>query len=151
MAEDNSTQLWLNGYIILGTNIRIDIQEVTVNQSRDLNENYNAGASKASALVPGKEKIEFTIKRVFSNTTMMAIYQARCQFDMILANNSNNPGPNNSGEKVCALTGCMLSQNNLGTLGSGEAVTEDIQGKALDVKFEKTEIASIVNPDCALA
>ena len=66
MVNDNANRLWVNGYIILGKNTRIPVQEVSVDLSRDLKEHYNSGVSKPSALVPGQEKIEFKIKRILA-------------------------------------------------------------------------------------
>ena len=149
MANENSTRLWLNGYIVLGKNTRIQVEEVSVDLQRDLKEHYNSGSNKPSTLIPGNEKIDFKIKRIFSNTTLVQIYQNRCSFDMILFNNSADPGENTTGEQICALTGCMLSKDSLSGLGKGEAVTEDIDGKALDIIFNKQEIAPIINPTCS--
>lgn len=148
MANENATKLWTNGYIILGKNTRIEVEEVTLDLSRDLKEHYNSGSNTPATLIPGQEKIEFKIKRIFSNTTMMKIYQKRCSFDMVLFNNSSDPGTNTTGEEVCALSGCMLSKNSLGTLGKGEGVREDISGKALDITFKIDEIAPMINQAC---
>lgn len=148
MANEDATRLWTNGYIILGKNTRIEVEEVSVDLSRDLKEHYNSGSNTPSTLIPGQEKIDFKIKRIFSNTTMMKIYQKRCTFDMILFNNSSDPGVGTTGEEVCALSGCMLSKNSLGTLGKGEAVQEDISGKALDITFKIDEIAPMINETC---
>ena len=82
--DENATRLWLNGYILIGTSTRIPVQEVSVDLSRDLKEYYSAGSPDASALIPGQNKIEFSIKRVFSNTVMAQIYLKRCSFQMIL-------------------------------------------------------------------
>ena len=113
MASEDANRLWVNGYIILGKSTRIPVQEVSVDLSRDLKEQYNSGVTTPSALVPGQEKIEFKIKRIFSNTTMMKIYLKRCYFNMVLFNNSSDPGDNTQGEQVCALEHCILSKNSL--------------------------------------
>lgn len=148
MANEDATKIWVNGYIVIGKSTRIPVQEVSVDLSRDLKEHYNSGVTTPSALVPGQEKIEFKIKRIFSNTTMMKVYQKRCSFNMILFNNSSDPGENTTGEQVCALSGCMLSKNSLGSLGKGDPVTEDISGKALDITFNIDEISPMINPTC---
>ena len=148
MANEDATKIWTNGYIVLGTSTRIPVQEVSIDLSRDLKEHYNSGVSKPSVLVPGQGKIEFKIKRIFSNTTLMQIYLNRCSFNMILFNNSNNPGDNTQGESVCSLTGCILDKNSISLGGSGDPVQEDVSGKALDITFNLTEIASMVNAAC---
>ena len=148
MANEDATRLWTNGYILLGKNTRIEVEEVSIDLSRDLKEHYNSGSNTPSTLIPGQEKIDFKIKRIFSNTTLMHVYLKRCSFDMILFNNSSDPGTNTTGEQICALSGCMLSKNSLGTLGKGEAVQEDISGKALDITFNIKEIAPMINPAC---
>lgn len=148
MANEDATRLWTNGYILLGKNTRIEVEEVSIDLSRDLKEHYNSGSNTPSTLIPGQEKIDFKIKRIFSNTTLMQVYLKRCSFDMILFNNSSDPGTNTTGEQICALSGCMLSKNSLGTLGKGEAVQEDISGKALNITFNIKEIAPMINPAC---
>jgi hypothetical protein len=149
MANENSTRLWVNGYILLGQKTRIEVEEVSVDLSRDLKEHYNSGISKPNALIPGQEKIDFKIKRIFSDVTLAKIYEKRCSFSMILFNNSSDPGNNTTGEQVCALSGCMLSKESLSGLGRGDAVTEDVDGKALDITWNITEIAKMINPACA--
>ena len=148
MANEDFNRLWVNGYIVLGQHTRINVEEVSVDLSRDLKEHYHSGVSKPAALVPGQEKIEFKIKRIFSNTTMVKIYLNRCYFNMVLFNNSADPGENTQGEQVCALTGCILQKDSLGSLGKGDPVTEDVSGKALDITFNIDEIAPLVNPSC---
>lgn len=148
MANEDFNRLWVNGYIILGAHTRINVEEVSIDLSRDLKEHYHSGVSKPAALVPGQEKISFKIKRIFSNTTLVKIYLNRCYFNMVLFNNSSDPGENTQGEQVCALTGCMLDKDSLGSLGKGDPVSEDVSGKALDITFNITEIAPLVNPAC---
>ena len=148
MASEDANRLWVNGYIILGKSTRIPVQEVSVDLSRDLKEQYNSGVTTPSALVPGQEKIEFKIKRIFSNTTMMKIYLKRCYFNMVLFKNCSDPGDNTQGEQVCALEHCILSKNSLSGLGKGDPVTEDISGKALNITFNLDEIAPLLNPAC---
>ena len=149
MANDKATQLWLNGYILLGQKTRIEVEEVSVDLSRDLKEHYNSGVSKPAALIPGNEKIDFKVKRIFSDVTLAKIYEKRWSFSMILFNNSSDPGINTTGEQVCALSGCMLSKDSIGPLGKGEAVMEDVAGKALDITWNITEIAKMINPACS--
>ena len=148
MANEDFNRLWVNGYIVLGAHTRINVEEVSVDLSRDLKEHYHSGVSKPAALVPGQEKIEFKIKRIFSNTTMVKIYLNRCYFNMVLFNNSSDPDENTQGEQVCALTGCILQKDSLGSLGKGDPVTEDVSGKALDITFNIDQIAPLLNPSC---
>ena len=150
MADENATRIWTNGYLIIGKNTRIEVEEVSVDLSRDLKEHYNSGSNTPAMLIPGQEKIDFKIKRIFSNTTLTQKKKKRCSFSMILYNNSSDPGINTTGEEVCALSGCMFSKDTLGTLGKGEAVTEDLSGKALNITFNINEIAPMINPTCDL-
>lgn len=150
MADENATRIWTNGYIIIGKNTRIEVEEVSVDLSRDLKEHYNSGSNTPAMLIPGQEKIDFKIKRIFSNTTLTQVYLKRCSFSMVLFNNSSDPGINTTGEEVCSLSGCMFSKDTLGTLGKGEAVTEDLSGKALNITFNINEIAPMINPTCDL-
>ena len=77
MATEDATRLWTNGYIIIGNKTRIPVQEISVDLSRDLKESYNSGNNSPAAIIPGQEKIDFKVKRIFSNTTMAKIYQKR--------------------------------------------------------------------------
>ena len=40
MANEDSTRLWLNGYLLLGKKTRIEVEEVSIDLSRDLKEHY---------------------------------------------------------------------------------------------------------------
>lgn len=148
MADTNANRGVLNGYILLGKSTRINVEEVSFNLSRDLTRRYNTGVVQPAAIIPGQEKIEFTIKRVFSDATINKIYKARCSFSMVLFNNSNNPGANTSGDKVLSVTGCILGQDNIGPLNGSDFMTEDVSGEALDIVIEDKLIAEIVNPTC---
>lgn len=148
MANEDATRIWTHGYLIFGKKTRIEVEEVSVDLSRDLKEHYNSGSAKPATLIPGNEKISFKIKRIFSNTTLMEIYQKRCSFDLLLFNNSSDPGANSTGEQICALTGCILEKNTLDGLGKGDGVSEDASGKALDITFNVKEIAPMINPAC---
>ena len=68
MANEDATRLFTNGYIIIGKNTRIEVEEASIDLSRDLKEHYNSGSNTPSTLIPGQEKISFKIKRIFSNT-----------------------------------------------------------------------------------
>lgn len=148
MASQDATKIFTNGYIVLGKNTRIPIQEISIDLSRDLKEQYNSGVSKPAVLVPGQEKIEFKIKRIFSNTTIFKIYEKRCSFNLVLFNNSSDPSENSTGEKVCSLIGCMLSKDSISGLGKGDPMAEDISGKAIDITFDIDEISPMINPTC---
>ena len=100
MVSESANRIWINGYIILGKSTRIPVQEISVDLSRDLKEQYNSGVTTPAALVPGQEKIEFKIKRIFSNTTMMKIYQKRCYFNMVLFNNSSEAASQSSPNRI---------------------------------------------------
>ena len=137
MANEDATRLWTNGYIIIGKNTRIEVEEVSIDLSRDLKEYYNSGSNTPATLIPGQEKIDFKVKRIFSNTTLTQVYLKRCSFQMVLYNNSSDPGTNTTGEEICALSGCMFSKDTL-----------DLSGKALDITFNINEIAPMINPTC---
>ena len=145
---ENAMQGVLNGYIVLGKNTRIQVEEVQINLSRDLTRRYNTGIVQAAGIVPGQERIEFTIKRVFSNATLHRIYKARCMFSMVLFNNSTNPGLSTDGDKILTLTGCILGSDNIGPLNGSDFMTEDVSGEALDILVEDKEVAEIVNSTC---
>ena len=148
MVNDDSNRLWVNGYIVLGAKTRIPVQEISIDLTRDTKRQYNAGVNKPGSLVPGQERIEFKIKRIFSNTVIVKLYEKRCYFNMVLFNNSSDPGENTQGERVCALINCLLSKVSLAGLGRGDAVTEDVSGEALDITWDIDQIAPLLNPAC---
>ena len=84
--DENATRLWLNGYILIGTSTRIPVQEVSVDLSRDLKEYYSAGSPDASALIPGQNKIEFSIKRVNNSyiSFSLTIYMTYPSYNIIV-------------------------------------------------------------------
>ena len=146
MVED-SNRLWVNGYIILGTKTRIPIQEVSIDLTRDTKRQYNAGVNKPGSLIPGQERIEFKIKRIFSNTVIVKLYEKRCYFNMVLFNNSSDPGENTQGEKVCALINCLLTKVSISGLGKGDAVTEEDSLRAMRIKisqYNKSQVAVVI-------
>ena len=148
MANQNATKLWVHGYILLGKKTRIEVEEVSVDLSKDLKEHYDAGTADPNALIPGQRKYDFKIKRIFSDTTLAKIWDKNCSFSMILFNNSADPGANTTGEQICVLNDCMLSKVSLSGLGKGDAVTEDVDGKALSITWNVKEIAKMINPAC---
>ena len=148
MVSEDANRLWVNGYVVLGAKTRIPIQEVSVDLTRDTKRQYNSGVNKPSSLTPGQERIEFKIKRIFSNTVIVKLYEKRCYFNMVLFNNSSDPGENTQGEKVCALLNCLLTKVSISGLGKGDAVTEDVSGEALDITWDITDIAPLLNPAC---
>jgi len=148
MANEKATQMWVHGYILIGKKTRIEVKEVSVDLSKDLKEDYGAGNADPNVLIPGNRKYDFKIKRIFSDTTLAKIWDKNCSFPMILFNNSSDPGSNTTGEQICVLNDCMLSKVSLSGLGRGEAVTEDVDGKALSITWNIKEIAKMINPAC---
>lgn len=124
--------LFETGYIVIG-NKRLDVEEISVNVSRDYTPYHVAAQRDPIDQRPGKNKIEFSFKRAFSDTFLSQLYDNMCKFTMILMNN-DPVGFDGSGtaQKIMVLRGCRISQDNMGPINGGDIVSQDISGVAIE-------------------
>lgn len=137
------TKFFETGYIVVGNTI-LDVEEISINQSRDLNPYHVASQKDPIAQRPGRNKIDFSFKRAFGDKIFLSLYQHACSFDIILFNNDVE-----GGEKIGTLVGCRLSQDNIGPINGGDIVSEDIQGSA--TKFDLGDwrcVKEIISSNC---
>ena len=97
---------------------------------------------------PGRNKIDFSFKRAFGDAIFLKIYQSCCTFDLMLVNN-DAAGENGSGQNLMLLTGCRLSQDNIGPINGGDVVSEDIQGSASGIELQDTKIQTKLAERCS--
>jgi len=138
----------LNGYIIIGLCRRVNIEELTLNLSRDLTRRYDTGVVTPSAIIPGQERIEWSIKRAFASDVLFQLYKKRCLFPITIMNNTRNPGSSDGAQTLFVLKDCIMGNDNFGPLNGQDFMTEDVSGEALDVILDAAEIAEILNPSC---
>ena len=131
------------GYIIIG-NRRFDVEEISVNASRDLTPYHVAAQRDPIALRPGKNKIEFSFKRAFSDAILAKMYDTCCIFAMLLMNNDD---PDNA-QKIMMLEGCRLTQDNIGPINGADVVSEDLQGTAVARTWESCYISETLDTYC---
>lgn len=127
-AVDRETRFFETGYIIIG-NTALDVEEISVNMSRDLNPYHVASQRDPIDQRPGRNKIDFSLKRAFGDKIFISLYQHNCTFEILLKSNDVE-----GGQDIFKLSGCRLSQDNIGPINGGDIVSEDIQGSA--TKFE---------------
>lgn len=145
VTTDNgqSFNFFETGYILIG-NKRFDVEEISVNASRDLTPYHVAAQRDPISLRPGKNKIEFTMKRAFSDAILAKMYDTCCIFAMLLINNDNPEKP----QSIMMLEGCRLTQDNIGPINGSDVVTEDLQGTAIKRTWETCSIAQTIDNIC---
>lgn len=134
------------GYIMIG-NSRYDVEEISINQSRDMNPYHVASQRDPIAQRPGRNKIDFSFKRAFGDTIFMRMYQQNCVFTMILFNNDYSKDGGKA-QRLLMLKGCRLSQDNIGPINGGDIVSEDIQGSATSIELDFCKIENALEEYC---
>lgn len=148
----NSLNLFETGYILIGGQ-RFDVEEISVNRSRDLNPYHVASQRDPIDQRPGKTKIDFSCKRAFSDMIFAKMFDKCCTFSMILVNNDVNEtnSVSSAGQEICKLTGCRFSQDNIGPINGSDVVTEDLQGSATGIEWVICKPDSAKNKQCDLS
>ena len=130
------TRFFETGYILINEKA-FDVEEISINLSRDLNPYHVASQRDPIDQRPGRTKIDFSFKRAFGDKVFLSIFTQNCTFSMTLVNNDADEA-----QKVVRLTGCRLSQDNIGPVNGGDIVSEDIQGSASGIEFDCDKIKS---------
>ena len=136
------TRFFETGYILVNGKA-FDVEEISINQSRDMNPYHVASQRDPIDQRPGRNKIDFSFKRAFGDQVFLKLYQSCCTFTLILMNNDAA-----TAQKVVALEGCRLSQDNIGPVNGGDIVSEDIQGSASKIIFDFCKIESAISDKC---
>ena len=133
------------GYIVINGN-KFEVQEITVNATRDANPYYVAGQKNPLTIRSGRKKIEFTFKRAFSDAVLSRMYEYDCEFIMVLWNADPD-----TDQPLMTLNGCKLSQDNVGPINGQDVVMEDIQGQAISRSVDFGDIATAVSSRCSFS
>lgn len=133
------------GYIIIGKR-RFDVEEISINASRDMTPYHVAAQRDPIDQRPGKNKIEFSFKRAFSDAILANMYDTCCVFSLLLINNDN---PTNQ-QQVVLLEGCRLTQDNIGPVNGSDVVSEDLQGVARRRVWKMCNIRDALAQTCEL-
>lgn len=136
------THFFETGYIIINKK-RFDVEEISVNLSRDLNPYHVASQRDPIDQRPGRTKIDFSFKRAFGDKIFLSMFMQNCTFKLILVNNDADVA-----QEVLMLTGCRLSQDNIGPVNGGDIVSEDLQGSASGIEFNCDVIISKLTTEC---
>lgn len=139
----NQFNFFETGYIMLDGH-RYDVEEISINSSRDMTPYHVAAQRDPIDQRPGKNKIEFTMKRAFSDATLSHMYDTCCIFDLLLINNDD---PDNV-QPVVMLTRCRLTQDNIGPVNGSDIVSQDIQGVATQRIWKMCDIQSHLDKHC---
>ena len=140
----NNFKFFETGYILIDEK-RYDVEEISINTSRDMTPYHVAAQRDPIDQRPGKNKIEFSMKRAFSDATLSHLYDKCCVFDLLLLNNDD---PDNV-QPVVMLTGCRLTQDNIGPINGSDVVSQDLQGVAARRIWEMCEIQSALQKQCS--
>lgn len=137
MAQDEQLKIFELGKVTFNGK-QIYLEEITVNVTRDLAEYYTTDSFDAKEIRPGRKKIDFTIRKAKDlskdGSTLMNWFLHTTKFNMIVyamnvSEEECKPRP------VAALEGCRLSKNQLGNFDASKPVQEDIEGKAMKIKY----------------
>lgn len=136
------TRFFETGYIIINGQT-FDVEEISINLSRDLNPYHVASQRDPIDQRPGRTKIDFSFKRAFGDKIFLSMFMHNCTFYLSLHNNDDPDHP-----EVILLTGCRLSQDNIGPVNGGDIVSEDLQGSASGIEFDCKVISGALNKEC---
>lgn len=142
VQEAAETRFFETGYIIINKKA-FDVEEISINLSRDLNPYHVASQRDPIDQRPGRTKIDFSFKRAFGDKVFLSMFTQNCTFTLTLMNNDAE-----TAQKVVMLTGCRLSQDNIGPVNGGDIVSEDLQGSASGIEFDCDVIASKLTEEC---
>lgn len=140
-----SINFFETGYIIIGKR-RFDVEEISINASRDITPYHVAAQRDPIDQRPGKNKIEFSFKRAFSDAILANMYDTCCVFSLLLINNDD---PTNQ-QQIVLLEGCRLSQDNIGPVNGSDVVSEDLQGVARRRVWKMCHIRDALAQTCEL-
>ena len=139
----NNFKFFETGYILIDEK-RYDVEEISVNTSRDMTPYHVAAQRDPIDQRPGKNKIEFSMKRAFSDATLSTLYDKCCKFDLVLVNNDDPDNP----QRLLMLTGCRLTQDNIGPINGSDVVSQDLQGVAAKRIWKMCDIRTALEKHC---
>ncbi|SRR5690606_296358 len=137
MAQDDQLEIFELGKVSFDGK-EIYLEEITVNVTRELNEYYTTDSFEPKDIRPGRQKIDFTIRKAKdlsrTGSLLMCWFANTKKFNMTLyALNVNQEKC--KPRKVAELYGCRLSRNQIGNFDASKPVQEDIEGKASRIVY----------------
>lgn len=132
------------GFILIGST-KIDVEEISINSSKDINPYYESGSRDPKTIRTGKKRIEFTLKRAFSDNIFSKIYESDCEFTLLLFNNDLEEP-----QLVMAVKGCKLSSDNVGPINGQDIVKQEVQGQGISRTISISEIRAAIKNECSL-
>lgn len=139
----NDFKFFETGYILIDEK-RYDVEEVSINTSRDMTPYHVAAQRDPIDQRPGKNKIEFSMKRAFSDATLSNLYDKCCKFDLVLINNDDPDNP----QRLVMLTDCRLTQDNIGPINGSDVVSQDLQGVAAKRIWRMCDVKNALEKHC---
>lgn len=139
----NNFKFFETGYILIDEK-RYDVEEISINSSRDMTPYHVAAQRDPIDQRPGKNKIEFSMKRAFSDATLSNLYDKCCKFDLVLVNNDDPDKP----QRIVMLTDCRLTQDNIGPINGSDVVSQDLQGVASKRIWKMCDIRTALEKHC---
>ena len=140
----NDFNFFETGYIMIDGH-RYDVEEISINASRDMTPYHVAAQRDPIDQRPGKNKIDFSMKRAFSDATLSRLYDDCCVFDLLLLNNDD---PDRV-QPVVMLMNCRLTQDNIGPINGSDIVSQDLQGVASKRVWKMCDIKNALEKHCA--
>ena len=98
------------GYIMIG-NKRYDVEEISINQSRDMNPYHVASQRDPIAQRPGRNKIDFSFKRAYPMDKNKIIKCPTCGCSSYTKNGSSGRGNNKKPAYKCKKCGKKFTQS----------------------------------------
>ena len=139
----NNFKFFETGYILIDEK-RYDVEENSINTSRDMTPYQVEAQRDPIDQRPGKNKIEFSMKRAFSDATLSNLYDKCCKFDLVLVNNDDPDNP----QRLVMLTDCRLTQDNIGPINGSDVVSQDFQGVAAKRFWKMCDIRNALEKHC---
>lgn len=139
----NNFKFFETGYILIDGH-RYDVEEISVNASRDMTPYHVAAQRDPIDQRPGKNKIDFSMKRAFSDATLSHLYDECCKFDLVLVNNDDPDNP----QRLLMLKDCRLTQDNIGPINGSDVVSQDLQGVASKRIWKMCDIRTALEKHC---
>jgi len=132
------------GFILIGST-RVDCEEITINSSKDSNPYYESGSKDASSIRTGRKRVEFTLRRAFSDNIFSKIYESDCEFTLLLFNNDLEEP-----QLVMAVQGCKLTSDNIGPVNGQDVVKQEAQGAGTKRVVSIDQIRTAIKNECTL-
>lgn len=125
-------------FILIGTT-RIDVNELSINISSDLTPYVTSDSKDPKEIRSGTNKYEFTMKRAHSSHVFLRIFQADCEFMLLVFNNTGD-----APRLLFTLEGCKIGGDNFGPMNGQDISMEEVSGQGTRIRVGEEILPSIV-------